>query len=148
MVDLRKEEYSVEKIVDKRKAKNGKVEYLLKWKGYGDKDNTWVPKEKMNCDQLIMDYEKFNLIESASMKHADANLNGLATASSATDMVKREAALHQEKDTNPKSWCLSFFGKTGSSRHPSSRRQTIEVVEDLIHVKKATYEPDSIMKGM
>merc|ERR1712156_1276205 len=62
-------------------------------------------------------------------------------------MVKREAALDQEKDSNPKSWCLSFVGKAGNSRHTSSRRQTIEVVEDLLHVKKAIYEPDSIMKG-
>ena len=138
------EEYTVEKIVDKRAAKNGKIEYLLKWKGYGDKYNTWVAKEKMYCDHLIIEFEK----NYASMKHTGAKLNGLATASSATDMVKREVALDQEEDFNPKSWCLSFIGKAGSSRHPSSRRQTIEVAEDLLHVKKAIYEPDSTIKGI
>ena len=140
--------YTVEKVIDKRLGKNGKVEYLLKWKGYGDKDNTWVAKEKMNCDQLIMEYEKFNLIEFASMKHTHAKQYDLAAASSTTDMVKREAPLDQEKDSSPKSWCLSFVGKAGSSRHQSSRRQTIEVLEDLLHVKKAIYEPDSTIKGM
>ena len=148
MSDMRKEEYSVEKIVDKRKTKNGKIEYLLKWKGYGDTDNTWVPKEKMNCDQLIMEYEKFTLITFASMKHTDDKMNGLAAASSTTDMIKREAELDHDKDSNPKSWCLSFVGKAGSSRHPSSRRQTIEVFDDLLHVKKANYEPDSTTNGM
>merc|ERR1712223_2311808 len=90
-----------------------------------------------------MEFEK----NYASKKPADAGLNYLATASSATNMIKREAASDQEKVSNSKSWCLSFVGKAGSSRHPSSRRQTIEVLEDLLHVKKAIYEPDSTIKG-
>lgn len=33
--------------------KNGKREFLIRWKGYSAKDDTWEPEEHLECQDLI-----------------------------------------------------------------------------------------------
>ena len=73
-------EYLVEKILDKRMNKaNGKLEYLLKWKGFSEAENSWVPRsliiEDPNCIGMI---EKFESIFASNLikKHPFMILQG------------------------------------------------------------------------
>ncbi|VEN47619.1 unnamed protein product [Callosobruchus maculatus] len=55
--DEPQEEYIVDKIIDSRINDKGVKEYLLKWIGYDDKDNSWEPEENLDCPSLIKAFE-------------------------------------------------------------------------------------------
>ncbi|KAJ8011137.1 hypothetical protein DPEC_G00055060 [Dallia pectoralis] len=49
--------YEVERIVDKRKNKKGKMEYLVRWRGYGYEGDTWEPEMHLSaCTEFIHQY--------------------------------------------------------------------------------------------
>lgn len=47
LVDKSDNIWPIEKIVRKRKKRNGTVEYLVKFKGYSDDANTWIPHTEL-----------------------------------------------------------------------------------------------------
>ncbi|XP_028282678.1 chromodomain Y-like protein [Parambassis ranga] len=51
--------YEVEKIVDKRRSKKGRVEYLVRWRGYGSQGDTWEPESHLStCMNYVHDFNR------------------------------------------------------------------------------------------
>ncbi|KAK6045605.1 chromo' (CHRromatin Organization MOdifier) domain protein [Cooperia oncophora] len=68
------EEYVVEKILDKR-IRKGKVEYYIRWKGYGPEEDTWEPEEQ--CVSSLLWCHNAAPIPSQDKATAAPNLIGM-----------------------------------------------------------------------
>ena len=60
---------------DKRLDSDRQIEYLIKWKGYSDEDNTWEPIENFESDvmkAMIAEYEDnqkvLRILDNANIK--------------------------------------------------------------------------------
>ncbi|XP_031639163.1 heterochromatin protein 1-like [Contarinia nasturtii] len=51
-------EFEVEKILKKRFNENQEFEYLLKWVGFDKSENSWEPKNNLDCPDLLENFEK------------------------------------------------------------------------------------------
>jgi hypothetical protein len=54
------EEYEVERILDMRRVGRKKVQYLVRWKGYSEVEDTWVDAQDMvHCKELLKEFKEW-----------------------------------------------------------------------------------------
>lgn len=103
--------FQVERIVDKRKNKKGKWEYLIRWKGYGSTEDTWEPEHHLlHCEEFI---DEFNGLHVAKDKRIKSGKQA-----SASKLLRDSRGPSVEKLSNRPS-------ESGKSKGTSHKRKRI-----------------------
>ena len=71
------EEYMVETILDHRpkgkKKSDSKLQFLIKWEGYGSENNTWGPRKNLkNAPESLKEYSDMVAVQAAKPKRGPA----------------------------------------------------------------------------
>ncbi|XP_028912297.1 chromodomain Y-like protein isoform X1 [Ornithorhynchus anatinus] len=103
--------YEVERIVDRRKNKKGKIEYLVRWKGYDSEDDTWEPEQHLvNCEEYI---HEFNRHHNEKQKESILTRANRMSLNNARKQISRSTNSSFSK-TSPKSLVI---GKVHQSKN-------------------------------
>ena len=120
------EEYEVERIISKR-ARKGKVEYLVKWKGWEDPDdNTWEPVANLDCKELIDEYESAHPDTDSEKKESSAGVKRKADDKSGSGGGSQP---DKKRDTRPKGFARGLTAEKiiGATNDPGDLYFLIKV---------------------
>lgn len=90
--------------MDKRRNKKGKWEYLIRWKGYGSKEDTWEPEHHLlHCEEFIDQFNSLRLHSHKRPKVPKCRQESLITShpSAAENPRARSEARKKKRTCSP-----------------------------------------------
>lgn len=90
--------YEVEKIVEDR-VKNGKRQYLIKWVGYPESENTWENEDNILSSNLIKKYQDFKKIKNNKGNRKEGKKKTKTKLNSKTNTKTKTKTLESNLET-------------------------------------------------
>ena len=136
---MNEDEFIVEKILDKRIAKKGKVQYLIKWKNYNNsEDNTWEPAENIDgYKNLIEVYEKSLVVHQNrdnEIIEPDHNVSSKNNKKAKSSKIEEEI----KKITEPKGAKVDSPMKKNEEPKPKKEKKPSQIQEDVYIIESLT----------
>ena len=78
----------VSKIIDHRRLK-GTIYYRVRWENYSAKDDSWQPKESLNCNELLKEYHE--TLNETILQREEAKLKAAQDAKKSNNEYEVEA---------------------------------------------------------
>src|SRR6266403_1127371 len=123
------EEYEVERIVAHRQfGRSKRLQYLIKWKGYPESDNTWEPADQVHAPELVKHYQSAGAYQSSAVHPQSATRKMHQSAPPQTSIRTLRASPHLsiECPTIFPASLSNAFQKTSplKTSHPSTAPNT------------------------
>ena len=138
-------EYEVEEIIDSRLIQ-GKLQYLIKWKGYTTKNNTWEPETNLKHTQALIHHYHVAHPNAPqrilSMEWSKLNFRPIENY---TDLQQTEKSLNESKNSLMWSKKEKIETKTANDNTgPKQEKKEEESEEEGVHDEEDD-DDDSVM---
>lgn len=137
--------------MDKRRNKKGKWEYLIRWKGYGSKEDTWEPEHHLlHCEEFIDQFNSLRLHSHKRPKVPKSRQESLITShpSAAESSRARSEARKKKRTCSPAAGAgvgaVLGIGSGGSGTTQNRRKVGVGPGKQTLGISKAmTYKAPS-----
>ncbi|XP_005052649.1 PREDICTED: chromodomain Y-like protein 2 [Ficedula albicollis] len=151
----------VERIVDKRKNKKGKWEYLIRWKGYGSNEDTWEPEHHLlHCEEFIDEFNRLHITREKRSRHGkQASVPKLLRESRGSSVEKishrpsesgkSKGSTHKRKRINPshQKQKRGYAAKPGSANDRAAKTVTYRTTPSGLQIMPLKKPHNGLQNG-
>jgi len=148
-------EYEVEKIIGKRRRRSG-YEYYIKWVGYDDSANEWIPESSLNCPERVAEFERDEKKRQKQQHQRRESRRSRNSRKSNSKVRKRRVNIIEDDDdddddnddTNHQNEKIVLKDKEVEEEAPKSVEEEEEEAPKLVEEEEEETEPSTNNYGV